>query len=441
VVENMLFLLLMMLLIMLFTAYIITNRDILSPWVISIYMFIVTVIIAILNYKDWNENITELTILIVMIGLICFGVGEIIGKSLFGRVRSIPLTNRSPLTENVRINIKNRSLIFTVFIICIVIYFNINHTLDLANRVGYARGMQNLLYYVRIAQFDANIDSSRNGILNLGLTYSTIISYFFIFVFLYNLIITNKSQKKYLLLSPALLNIINIILSTGRTQFINLITFILILLFLMLKQKYNWSVKLNNRIMLYGLLGIFGFLLVFRMSGYLTGKSNLYSIWDNISIYVGSPIIALSKYLDNPPERFLFGSETLYSVYHILRKTGLDIPQYNLNLEFISWNNVKNVNIYTALRRYVHDFGILGMSLIMIIIGFFYGNFYSYIKKKRTIDLYTIIYAMIFFPITQIALEERFFTNVISIQGIYNVIFMIVVWKLYINKKNILKIN
>jgi oligosaccharide repeat unit polymerase len=434
----MLFLLLVALILLLLVAYVIMRQDILSPWVISIYMFIITVAVATLNYSKWNEDISSITVLSVLVALIFFGAGEIVGRSFLTQF-SISHNSKdySILSSNQYIRIKKRYIFVTIAVISMVIYFHYNHILSLARQVGFSSSMHNLLYYVRIAQFSPEIDSSRSGLLNLGLTFSTVISYFFIFVFMFNFIISEHKKKYYRYLIPGLLNVINIVLTTGRTQFINLATFILILLFFMLKHKYKWSTRLNNKILTYGIIGVILFLVIFRMSGYLTGKSESLSLWDNISIYLGSPIIALSKYFESPPERFLFGSETFYSIYHILRKFGFDIPQYDLIHSFISWDSVSNVNIYTSIRRYIHDFGFLGMSIMMFSLGLFYGFFYKYVKIKRNVDLRTVVYAMYFFPITQIALEERFFTNIVSIQGVYNLTFIFLIWKYFIKEKNL----
>lgn len=435
----MLLLLLVLLVSLLIVAYFIMNQDILSPWIISIYMFLLTVIVATLNYNNWNEDISFITVLCVMLGLIFFGIGEIFSCSVYLHfVTKHEICSYKYLDSNKFIKIKSRYIFFTILLICTVIYFHYQHVLNLANQVGFSKNLPNLLYYVRRAQFSSEIDSSRPGLLNLGLTFSTVISYFFVFIFLFNLLISEKNKVNLIYILPCLLNIINIVLTTGRTQFINLATYVLIVFFFMLKQKYRWTTQLNNKILKYGVIGIILFFVAFRLSGYLTGKSENISFGDNFSIYIGSPIIALSKYLSNPTKKFMFGSETFYSMYHVLRKLGFNIPHYNLTLPFLSWNNVNNVNIYTAIRRYIHDFGILGMSFIMCFLGLFYGLFYNYVKQKKYVSLGTLVYAMYFFPISQLALEERFFTNIISIQGVYNLIFMTLIWKFFIRKRNMI---
>ena len=431
----MLYLLFISLMSMLFLAYILTGRDILSPCIISIYMFIITVLIAILNKNSWEEDISSLTVIVVLSALLVFGMGEIFGKSIVSRTSNKAISPKSnPLkliNGKQRIFIGDKWIVISSCVILVVLYFYFNYIKQIAAIAGNNSGIELMLHYARNAQFDPSISTNQSALLNIGITFSRAISIFFLFVFLYNIIFYNFRLKDIKYLIPVILNIGNILLSTGRTQFINLITVFLILFFIMLKQKYKWSTKMNIKILISGFLGILIFLIIFRLSGYLTTKSLNYSLWDNISKYVGAPIIALDKYLQNQPQNHFFGKETFSSIYYVLRKFGVDIPYYSVPNEFISWNNLTNVNIYTAFRRYIQDFTLFGMIFIQFFLGAFYGGFYNLIKLKNKVGLGLIIYAMLFFPIVQMAIEERFFMNITSISGAYNLIAIFVIWYLF----------
>jgi oligosaccharide repeat unit polymerase len=428
----MVFLLLVALIIMLFMAFLLSGRDILSPWVVSICMFILSVLVVVFNYNYWKEDISAVTVLIIIIALLSFGFGELFSKTvLFNCKRKKSTINQVKLLKgNKEISISNKWIMVAIIFIIAVTYFHFEFKKSIAMAAGYSGGLDTLLFYARHAQFNPEINSDSSVLLSLGLTYSRVLTYFFIFLFLYNTVFL-KFRINYLkYLCPVFLNVGNLLLTTGRTEFINLITVSLILFFIFLKQKHNWISKVNTRILIYGIIGIVLFLIIFRLSGFLTGKSERLTLWDNFSLYIGASIVALDKYISNPPSDTFFGKESFYAIYHIFRKLGFEIPYYQVPLEFVSWKNV-NVNIYTAFRRYIQDFSVVGMVYIQFFLGAFYGAFYQYIKIKNRVSLEVIIYAMVFYPIVQIALEERFFINVISVSGIYNIISMFLVWHLF----------
>ncbi|MGP4073830.1 O-antigen polymerase [Piscibacillus sp. B03] len=388
----MVFLLLIALIMMLFMAFILTGRDILSPWVVSICMFILSVSVAALNYNYWMEDISAVTVLIILIALLSFGVGELFTKTvILKRGRNNSTINQVKLINgNKGISIANRWIVLIILFLLVVTYFHFKFKQSIAMAAGYSGGLDTLLFYARHAQFNPDINSDASMLLSLGLTFSRVLTYFFIFVFLYNMVFFRFRITSLKYLFPAILNIGNILLTTGRTEFINLITVCLILFFIMLKQKHNWISKVNTRIIIYGIIGVALFLIIFRLSGFLTGKSERLTLWENFSLYIGASIVALDKYISNPPSQIFFGKETFYALYHIFRKFGFDIPYYQVPLEFVSWKNV-DVNIYTALRRYIQDFSVVGMVFIQFLLGSFYGAFYQYIKKKNRVSLELII--------------------------------------------------
>ena len=46
----------------------------------------------------------------------------------------------------------------------------------------------------------------------------------------------------------------------------------------------------------------------------------------------------------------------------------------NMALEFISFNGVEG-NVFTSLRRYINDFGYVGLYIVQFYLGVFYGFF------------------------------------------------------------------
>ena len=65
------------------TAYLMNQKDILSPWVITIGMFLVSTFFAILNIDTWQFTLSPLTVFVILTGVFAFGVGEILISAAF----------------------------------------------------------------------------------------------------------------------------------------------------------------------------------------------------------------------------------------------------------------------------------------------------------------------------------------------------------------------
>lgn len=137
----------------------------------------------------------------------------------------------------------------------------------------------------------------------------------------------------------------------------------------------------------------------------------------------GTPIAALNEYLKSPTMSSTFGEETLITVKHILNKLGFNFKVASVSLPQVTWNN-GSTNIYTAFRRYIADYTLVGMIIIMFFMGVFYGALYKRIKMKKTISS-VILYGFLLYPVTECLFEERFFIGVLSAGTVY---FLITIW-------------
>ena len=183
------------------------------------------------------------------------------------------------------------------------------------------------------------------------------------------------------------------------------------------------------------------FLWLFYLVGFLTGKSLHYNnFFDNIANYLGSSIYALNNFLQRKSSMRseFFGSNTLSGIFMGLRKLGFDIPETSISLEYIQCGYVVT-NIYTAFRRYIQDFGICGLIIIQMIIGFIYTKLLLKNKESNSNGLWAILLAYFYFPIVMMSIEERFFMDVVLVRSLYTIIYFMIAYKLFVKKT--IKIN
>jgi oligosaccharide repeat unit polymerase len=389
--------------------------------------------VIIINQSFWNEKVSFLAILFISLGLFSFVIGEIISIFIFRRKSKNKFYNQMKDFNKIRIPMYTIIFLTIIGIFIEIYYFKYIYKLALAG--GYGINGRSILFNARAAMLDTSINIAPSWILKFGRSALEGFSLICIYIFIYNKVFANTKKIEWRYLLPNILYIIQMILSTGRTELIYFIMYILILLFIIWKIRYNWSKKIDFRIIKYALIGIIIFLISFRLLGYLTGKSQYLNLWNNFSIYLGSPIIAFSKYLNKNITNTIFGEETLSNFYRIMNHFGFDFKIIAVPLEPVIWDNVKT-NIYTSLRRYIQDYTILGMILIQFILGLLYGSWFNWIKRKNLIGFPLILFSKLFYPVLESVIEERFFNLVLTPGSVYDVIMLYIMYKVLIHKYN-----
>jgi len=418
--------LIIMVVVLLFYAYFLTGRDILSPWFISCAMYLLSICTVAVNSSLWSIEISIETVYVIMLALISFGIGELIIRYTFQK-KNIKNNNFRVLVTK-PINIPTRYIVLINCVMLIVLYWYFIETYRLSLLGGNPGGYELMLKYAR----SASVTHSINPVLTLLLAGCTSISYVLLFVILYNIIFFGKKSTWRLYAIPILIYVGQLIITTGRQSFIQLMTTIVIMLFVLISIKGNRS--LSNKKMIYtGLFAIVFFVAVFFALGFLTDKSFL-GFSTTISLYMGGSIVGLDYYLQNPiSDSNIFGVNTLFGVYSSLAQLGINVPHLYAPLEFFYIGN-HGVNIYTPLRRYIQDYSFTGMLFIQLILGMLYSSALMYLRRQNKISVFIIIFAMFYYPIVESAIEERFFMLVFSFNAAFKacgVVFFYWLFKLY----------
>jgi oligosaccharide repeat unit polymerase len=399
-------------------------------------MFIISVFTAILNINVWKFTIAPVTVVIILTSLIAFGSGEFLVNIMYykrkQRIRSSVITSNGSLKKWCNKAIDNSTI--AVLCLCVILgllmihYYN--ETVRIAMIAGYKKGPF-MLQYAREALF--LLTEPRDRIANFSIIIAEANGYIFSFIFLYNYIFFPKFKRNVVNILPIIIYCLYAILTTGRGDFITLIALWIIIGGTFFMQKNKWHQRYNARIIIYGVLGIVLFLSIFIFAGSFKNATIMENALSTISFYTGLSIPSLNDFIIHPrPQNTYFGQHTLFGVYGILRRIGFDYPQFYVPSEMVSFNGTRG-NVYTAIRRYLQDYGYFGLYGIMFSLGFLYSIIFLSVNKRRNFLL--ILYAAIFSPIVEIAIEDTFFMNLISVSTIYLVLSMGVSYFSFVNKK------
>lgn len=388
--------------------------------------FLLCLFFTILSLKKWGVEFKVISIFVILLTLISFIFGQYIAYLNF-KVKDIHNKSFKLITP-----ISRKMIYFILVLFSIFLFFYFQDICRLSVIGGNKDGYTELLYYARKAQIEGESIKKSSAyifMIQKSITYICIFNYIYIYIY-YN-------KNMLYLLTPLIWHIMFLILTTGRTEFIYLISYIGIIL-MVLYSRYKLKGKNKTFFILKNLLKYFCiYILIFSVLGSIRdGNFTLKKILERISLYCGSSLAALNLYLVNfrVKENSYFGENTLFLMYNILRKIGFNIPKFFIPDDPIYFSNGEMTNIYGAIKRYMEDFGILGLIIIASILGFFYGKFFlkAYYGKNFKV---LILYCALCFPIIEFPIEERFFM-VLFPQGIvYNVFFIYLSYYILIKER------
>ncbi|ETA81773.1 hypothetical protein T472_0204605 [Youngiibacter fragilis 232.1] len=426
----MIYILFVSLLVMLIISFFINKFDLLSPWLISISVFIISLLFVILNKDNWDISLSPYTVLIIIIAVLSIGIGETFARFVF-RDTSPTLI---PKAQN-RMKIPRLINFFVYMFSVVVLIWYYLRMREIAGIVGYSSGQQLLIQYARLGILQYGI--SVGPVLAVATFLLRALSYVYTFIFLYNFYMFNKSRIKsevYYLL-PSIMYLVQYSLSGSRGAIIEYFTYVIILIGIFLIKTKKSNIETNKRIAKYAVLGLLVFFIVFIFLGNLKGWKGA-DVKSLLSIYTGGSILAFDNYLNLPkvPNEY-FAEETLVGVNNLLSRIGIYEREFSRVLEFTVIDGKITTNIYTSIRRYIQDFGVFGMIIVQIIIGFFFGALYSKIKKSKRFNYVVIFYSILFMSVIYQSIDEQFLTTFLSTTQIFTVLFTYTFYRMLIRPK------
>lgn len=214
----------------------------------------------------------------------------------------------------------------------------------------------------------------------------------------------------------------------GRGGVVAFVLSVLILLIIYKEVYCSWRLQFNIKTV-FALSIIFViccalFFSLLWITGRGQGEFSFYNFVYHISEYLGCSLPLLDNFLITTDifsiREEIMGNETMHSIItQLIKFNVIDCELYNINLEFRP--NVHSGNIYTAMRSYIHDFGIFGIILLPIIYAAIANSIY-YLSNKYlrtvTIPVLLILYAKLSYPIFTDFVRCYFFQSFFDINMI-----------------------
>lgn len=427
----MLYILLLLLFSLFIGIFFYFDKDILAPPAIVVITFGFCTFLASLYSETWNLPMHVNTVCIILGNILMFCIGSILAKKIFF-CKNFPVR----VNDLKEIKIPNNVIVVLVLMLLFFIYLNYTELYFLSHLYNPSNEISVMLYTTIYHLQMGDIKFSKLYIIRLAI--AQCISYIFIYVFMYNKIFFKHCH--YMLILPSIFYIGLILLTGGRQEFLYFIIFLLVSMILLYQYRQEFNTKDMIKIyeMIFFCFGIF--LILFIGTGMLSGKiHSTTSIIRVLSHYAGTNITALDVYINKMyiPANEYIGEITLPRLYNNLNILGFNLPTGKEYIKvFVEFDGI-TTNVYTALRRYIQDYGYIGCMLIMFLLGTVYTSIYMYLKYRNKNFALILLYAAYCYPIFLFCREERFMTSIISGKTILIIFFMYILFNIIKEKGEI----
>lgn len=425
------------------------DKDILQPSIVFCSMYTFSTLCAIYCLNKWNTEISLKTFLILFLGGLEFVLISLMINHYYKKKYQGTAINtegyKGFVVEKWKILLM---LVYSIVIILLLIYY----VLKIASDFGEISSFSAALNLYR-----ENTSYHANAVLPLWLRWALkpliASAYVCMFIFAKNIINEQKITIKSIIsnsiyLLPSLAFVVQSFVQSNRGAILTLLCAGFVMLVILWCQKYDWKKVISIKTLFFVLCIGICCLIVFYFSAELVGRKISKGPVEYISMYAGGSIQCLDLYLQDPiPKSPIIGKETFLNFIRNLNDYGFislkEAPTVHLEWRYIGDTLVGNV--YTSYRRWIQDFGYIGMILLQAGVACFYNIFYNKIKYYRKkngiiIDIMIIMFAYLSYPLFTHCIDSTLYLNVFKFafvtQFVTDIIFYLFMTQFHLSFKN-----
>lgn len=410
-------LLLLILSAFLLFAYVISDRDIMSPSVLFIAGFILAIIAAMMHIQDWGIDLSKKTVIIIVLGNASFLVTDIIYKMIH---KQSYLGIKEELIEIKIENWKTGVVILLGVVTMLLYYREIVRLATYAESYWQEFGVM-VAYKRAITYGTVSINTAVNQMTKLVYSFG----YIYAYIFMNNLFAAKgkgKIRKNVIYLIPVCMYAMMSIIKGNRIDIMGLVVMLMFLYYMFLHKKIGWDKHISEKLLRRAIIVFIIGMITFYYTKGLVGRVSSLNLLEYITQYIGGSIQLLDIYVRDGVTTVAttpFG-ETLTGLLNGLKKIGLMNVDIRKQLEFrYTSTGVYLGNVYTALRRYYHDGGWIGViafpAILSCFMNYFYGNIKQYNSYVINRMYKIIIYASLIYVVPFQAMEDSFWINKVTI--------------------------
>ena len=410
------------LLLILSATVIYFRLDFMEPSVIFVATMTVSVFLSMIFAEQWGFSIGIKTFFCLTLASIAFVLGNVFADRCY--------RSTTPLNPRGAISIGNGKIFAALIVMAAMLCFNFVESYEMSMRLGNSGGVADMIRVNRQA-IEAQIASFSRWT-NYRSMIAQAITYTFLYAFIRNFIFRREIVARYL--APLIFYVPILILNTGRMGLLCLIVYSIVVASIL---RQRLSDRLTDRLSIAKSLigaGII-FAALFMLMGTFTGKTVSAERTPLVILahYAGLSIPALDVFLNREMiETTAIGSYTLHGIYRMLGTLGFDLPSVPLFLPFVKFVGI-DTNVYTAEARYIHDYGWVGMTLILWSFGAIYSFAYRFVRARET-ALPLMFYGFCAYPLFLSSIDERVMLDFAGTTPIYILMLLFLTDKIFLKR-------
>lgn len=415
-------------------SYLKLDKDFINPSVIFCLVYIVSIFCAILNISNWNIQLEIKTFLILFLGALEFVFISLIIDNKFKK----KFKDFKIIRNKNECNISKYKIViiaaYNIVIIGVLLYY----VLNIASQFGEYNSLSEALTLFKAHTSYAK-DAELPHLLLFAQKPTIAFAYIFLYIYLKNIMLSKKNNVLYNIFSksyyliPVICYVIQEFLTSNRLSILSIgfALFTITLILYNIKTDWNNPIKIKT-IIIIGIIGV-AVLIIFYLSASWVGRINNKNLIDYITLYCGGSIENLNLFIKSPPEASdIFGKESFYYLVKNLHDYGIMRlnEMYPIHLEFRYYDGVMIGNVYTAYRRWLYDFGVVGMIILQGGMALFFSVFYNKIKYSvsKYLDFYIIIFSYMIYSVFLHPIDSYFYLQTVRLAFISTLVIFIIIY-------------
>lgn len=391
-------------LILLFLAYFMSDRDIFSPGVIVSGTFLISIYIAMYVDSSINMKVSSETSTVLLFGIGSIVVVNIISSNFYKLTKKNVYRHLSITISPIKVRYRTFLLFFSTFIFVI----SAVEVLRLAFSLG-GVGLSGLIHAFRMNAISG--DEQLPSIISNLITINNATGFLGCYIVVNNYFVTRKIDKglSLLILYPSLIGL----LSGARGYIIQYLVFIVTLyyfFYLVTKKKTHIDGKIVGKMLIY-FAGMFAF---FYLIKFVIGRTDTLGFFDYICMHLVYPLKLLDLYVcEHHALSPIWGEETFTHMIATLGKLGFleYTTHYNDYANFRVLNGISLGNVYTAFRAYYSDFGMVGVIIIPGMISLIASRLYYKFRTQKVTKIKLVNWPLFFYAYLVYGLIMMFYSN------------------------------
>lgn len=404
-------------------------KSLLHPITIVLGMFCVSITLCAANFREWGD-ISGVTSGVLILGIMSFVFGGLSGR------RKVVVRRHNTLKSNSE-NLNEISA-FKTGLVCI--FMGVVTVLEYHEILSISGGVSGIAAVAAARQY-LYINSTsftHTAFVLHGLYISRMLGLIYVFDLWYSPIIRH-SKVNIISIVPVALYAVQTVLSTGRTEMLYFVYGIVVIGYILYMSSIKWQYRGEQKFLKYIYVAIVVAIALFVVMGNMRSSNvGKRSAFDMLSGYGGSSISALDQYIAKYGTHSIsnfWGEETQPLLYSILKALNISEHSSVAVMRPITLRNYTTTNIYTAFRRYIHDYGLIGLVAISCIVGYLYSYAFNRIKNTNNTSLRVIVYAFLSYPLVEISIEERVLSTLVTARTLFCLIYVYIAYCILYSKK------